>query len=284
MASAEHGPAGTLYVCGTPIGNLGDITLRALETLRGVSVVAAEDTRQTAKLFQRHGLSTPTVPYHEHNAVRETPRLVGRLLKGESVALVSDAGMPGISDPGEALIQAAIAAGIPVVPIPGPVAAISGLVVSGLPTDRWVFEGFLPREGKARRRLLRELASESRTLVFYEAPHRLIDTLTDLSAAFGGDRPVAIARELTKTHEEVFRGSLETAGRHFSAEPPRGEITLVVGGATPTAKPEPLFEDRLRSLLAQGMSKNDASRLVASELGISKRTAYQRALALSEEP
>lgn len=281
----EPTSVGTLYVCGTPIGNLSDVSLRALETLRSVQVIAAEDTRQVAKLLGRYEIATHAVSYHEHNAVTQTPRLVARLQAGEDVALVSDAGMPGISDPGERLIRAAIEAGIPVVSVPGPVAAIAGLVVSGLPTARWVFEGFLPREGKARRRLLKTLCQEARTLVFYEGPHRLLDTLRDLAAAFGLNRPLAVARELTKQHEEVVRGSLAEAIAHFEAHAPRGEITLVVGGCPPLERieVEPDVDGRLRALLTQGMSKQDASKQVAKELGVPKRDAYQRALELAEE-
>lgn len=276
---------GTLYVCGTPIGNLSDITLRALETLKAVHVIAAEDTRQAAKLLTRFAIETPTVSYHEHNAQSQTPRLVARMQAGESVALISDAGMPGISDPGEELIKAAIAAAIPVVPVPGPVAAVTGLVVSGLPTARWVFEGFLPREGKARRRLLRTMTGETRTLVFYEGPHRLLDTLQDLSAAFGPERPVAAARELTKTFEEVVRGTLSSVIAHFTAHEPRGEFTLVVGGCPANEVPEPEIDldGRLKELLGQGMSKQDASKQVSRELGVAKREVYQRALELTEE-
>lgn len=284
MTAIETPSIGTLYVCGTPIGNLADMTLRALETLKTVSLIAAEDTRQTAKLLDRYAISTPTVSYHEHNAQSQGPRLIERLMRGEDVALVTDAGMPGISDPGEPLIQDAIRAGIPVVPIPGAVAAVSALVVSGLPTARWVFEGFLPREGKARRRILRTLKAEMRTLIFYEAPHRLRDTLRDLADSFGAERPVAVARELTKTHEEVVRGSLAEVLVHFSVNEPRGEIVLVVGGGSATEQ-EPVgnLDERLKSLLAQGMSKQDASKQVAKELGIPKREAYQRAHELSEE-
>lgn len=285
MTPPANTPPGTLYVCGTPIGNLSDLTLRALETLKAVRVIAAEDTRHAAKLLARFEIATPTVSYHEHNAVAQTPRLISRLQAGEDVALISDAGMPGISDPGEELIRAAIAAQIPVVPVPGPVAAVTGLVVSGLPTARWVFEGFLPREGKARRRLLRTMVAEARTLVFYEGPHRLLDTLQDMAAAFGPGRPVAVARELTKTFEEVVRGTLESAIAHFEAKEPRGEFTLVVGGCPAEEAPEVVVDvdARLKELLGAGLSKQDASKQVSRELGVAKREVYQRALELTEE-
>ncbi|HEY9897951.1 MAG TPA: 16S rRNA (cytidine(1402)-2'-O)-methyltransferase [Pantanalinema sp.] len=283
MTPTDNVTTGTLYVCGTPIGNLSDVSVRMLDTLRDADVIAAEDTRQVAKLLTRFAITTQTLSYHEHNEAGQAPRLVARLKAGQNVALVSDAGMPGISDPGEAVIQAAIREGIPVVPIPGPVAAVAGLVVSGLPTARWVFEGFLPREGKQRRRMLRTLVAEPRTLVFYEGPHRLLDTLTDMAEAFGPARPVAVARELTKAFEEVVRGTLESAIAHFSAHAPRGEITLVVGGCPDEEQPHaaPDMDSRLLALLGQGMSKQDASKQIAKELGVPKRDAYQRALSLS---
>lgn len=283
MTPTDNDTIGTLYVCGTPIGNLSDVTVRMLDTLRDADVIAAEDTRQVAKLLSRFSIETPTLSYHEHNEASQAERLVSRLKAGQTVALVSDAGMPGISDPGEAVIKAAIREGIQVVPIPGPVAAVAGLVVSGLPTARWVFEGFLPREGKARRRMLRTLVAEPRTLVFYEGPHRLLDTLVDMADAFGADRPVAVARELTKAFEEVVRGTLAEAIAHFEAHAPRGEITLVVGGGTEVAEApgEVDMDSRLIALLARGMSKQDASKQIARELGVPKRDAYQRALALS---
>lgn len=274
--------AGTLYVCGTPIGNMGDASPRLLETLRGVDLIAAEDTRQTAKLLARYGIETRLLSYHAHNLEGRTRDLVSRLQAGASVALVSDAGMPGISDPGWELIAEAIRAGIPLVPVPGPTAFVTGLVVSGLPTDRFVFEGFLPREGKARRRILKAIAHEPRTLVFYEAPHRLVDTLTDMVAHFGPDRPAAVARELTKQFEEVQRGPLADLLDWARSRTVKGEIVLIVGGSPdPGEPPAGGWEDMLRRLLSEGQSTQDAAKQVAKTHGIPRRQAYQRALELA---
>ncbi|MNR91743.1 Ribosomal RNA small subunit methyltransferase I [compost metagenome] len=283
--SSQRPASGTLYVCGTPIGNMGDASFRLVDTLREVDLIAAEDTRQTAKLLARHGLETKLMSYHAHNLAGRTPGIVRMLQEGSAIALVSDAGMPGISDPGWELIAEAIRAGIPVVPIPGPSAFVAGLVVSGLPTDRFVFEGFLPREGKARRRILKAIAHEPRTLVFYEAPHRLADTLTDMSALFGAERPAAVARELTKQHEEVRRGSLAELAQWAAEREVRGEIVLVVGGSpTPEEKPEGDWESTLRHLLDDGLSTQDAAKQVAKTHGIPRRQAYQRALELATSP
>ncbi|MBM3266597.1 MAG: 16S rRNA (cytidine(1402)-2'-O)-methyltransferase [Candidatus Sericytochromatia bacterium] len=216
---------------GTPIGNLGDLTPRAAEILRSVATVAAEDTRQAAKLLNHLGIRVPTVSYHEHNAGRRQPELLARLERGEHVALVTDAGMPAISDPGSHLVRAAAAAGHPVEVVPGPSALTAALAVSGLEATRFVFEGFPPREGKARRRLFRQLAGEHRAIVFFEGPHRLAATLGDLAAILGADRQVAVCRELTKVHEEVFRATLGDAAAHYATHAARGEITLVVGPA-----------------------------------------------------
>jgi 16S rRNA (cytidine1402-2'-O)-methyltransferase len=219
---------GTLYVVGTPIGNLEDITLRALRVLRTVALIAAEDTRTTRKLLQRYEIATPLTSFHDFTGPGKTRRLVERLVE-EDVALVSEAGTPGISDPGYPLIRAALDAGIPVVPVPGPSAVITALVGSGLPMHRFRFLGFLPRKPGQRERLLASLARDPDTLVFFESPHRLVGALEALLAALG-DRPVAVARELTKVHEEFVRGTLATALAHFRAVRPRGEFTLVVGG------------------------------------------------------
>ena len=269
---------GTLYLVGTPIGNLADVSARALETLRSVDLIAAEDTRESRKLLTHHGIDRPLVSHHEHNERPSAAGLVARLLGGEAVALISDAGMPGISDPGETLVQAAIAAGVPVVPIPGPTAFVAALVVSGLPTRRFAFEGFLGREPKQRRRRLRELATERRTMAFYEAPHRLAETLTDMAATFGDDRPACVARELTKRFEEVVRGPLGTLRDRWAAEAPRGEIVIVVGGA-PEVEEGPLegWEDALRDLLAGGMRATEAAKAIARSHGIARAEAYDAA-------
>ncbi len=268
---------GTLYVVATPIGNLEDITLRALRILREVDLIAAEDTRHTAKLLRHYGIRKAMVSYHEHNERRRTPQLIAHLREGRSVALLSDAGTPGISDPGYELVRACVAEGIPVVPVPGPSALLAALVVSGLPVDRFLFGGFVPRKAGERRSFFEELKSVRATLVFFESPERLLETLRDLREGMG-DRRLAVCRELTKLHEEVFRGTVTEAIAHLEAHPPRGEITLVVEGAAgaPVAAGE--VEEDLRRLLAQGMSVRDAAEAVAKAHGIPKREAYQKAL------
>ncbi len=222
---------GTLYLVATPIGNLEDVSLRALRILREVSVVAAEDTRHTRKLLTHHGVSARLVSLHAHNERARTPALVARLLAGETIAVVSDAGTPGLSDPGAGLVRAAADAGIPVVPVPGPSAFLAALVVSGLPTAPVTFLGFLPASQGDRRRVLEGIRALRHTLVLYESPHRLQKTLRALLAILG-DRRIAVAREMTKIHEEVFRGRLHETLEHFSAHPPRGEFTLVIEGAS----------------------------------------------------
>jgi 16S rRNA (cytidine1402-2'-O)-methyltransferase len=280
---------GTLYIVGTPIGNLEDITHRALRILREVAVIAAEDTRQTRKLLSHFDIHTPLVSYHEHNQRTAGPALIERLQAGEDVALVTDAGMPAISDPGEDLVRQAIAAGIPVVPVPGPTAFVTALVVSGLPTDRFCFEGFLPAKGKERRAALERLRTEPRTWILYEAPHRLLDTLADLAEHLG-DRPMAAARELTKLHEEVLRGTPAELLAHFQAHPPRGEFVLVVSGAPAAAAVEPAPEatpvalaEAVAALEAGGMDRKAAMKEVATRFGLSKRDVYQAVLAAKGE-
>ncbi|MEB3236121.1 MAG: 16S rRNA (cytidine(1402)-2'-O)-methyltransferase [Candidatus Sericytochromatia bacterium] len=240
--------SGCLYLVATPIGNLEDITLRALDTLANVDRVAAEDTRVARKLLDRHGIDKPLVSCHAHTAGPKLEALANAMAAGERLAFISDAGTPGISDPGHELVCLAVSRGVTVVPIPGASALTALLSVADLPAGRFVFEGFLPREGKARRRLLRTTAAELRPTVFFEGPHRLEDTLTDLLAIWG-DRRVVIGRELTKLHEEVFRGSLSEALARFTADPPRGELSLLVAGASaeaPTIDPEPEASPPLR--------------------------------------
>jgi 16S rRNA (cytidine1402-2'-O)-methyltransferase len=219
---------GSLYVCATPIGNLSDASQRLIETLKAADLIAAEDTRQTKKLVERFEISTPVTSYHEHNIKHKTGQLISEMLEGRSIALVSDAGMPGISDPGEELIKEAVTKGIKVVPIPGPSAVITALAVSGLSTGRFVFEGFLPREGKQRRRVLRKLAEEERTIVFYESPHRIAKALKDILEILG-DRQICVAREISKMHEEFFRGKVSEAITRFEKEA-LGEMTIVLEG------------------------------------------------------
>ncbi len=270
---------GTLYLVGTPIGNLADVSARALDVLRTADLVAAEDTREARKLLGAHGIDRPLMAHHEHNEEASARGLAARLAGGESVALVSDAGMPGISDPGEVLVRAAIAVNAPVIPVPGPTAFVAALVASGLPTRRFVYEGFLPREPKGRRRRLRELVAEPRTMAFYEAPHRLAETLVDMAAAFGDDRPASVARELTKKFEEHVRGTLGELALRWAEEAPRGEIVIVVGGApaAPDAGPAAGWEDALASLLAEGVKATEAAKAVAKSHGIDRKAAYDAA-------
>lgn len=268
---------GVLYLCATPIGNLEDITLRALKVLKEVDLIAAEDTRHTKKLLHHYGIRKPLLSYHEHNRRARGEELLSRLLAGEKIALVTDAGTPGISDPGAELVALAVSAGVPVVALPGPSAAIAALVVSGLPTSPFCFEGFLPAAKGARRRRLEELKGEKRTLIFYEAPHRLQKTLADMLEVLG-DRPVAVARELTKVHEEVWRGNLSGALEHFRQHPPRGEFTLVVGGAPPkeeVACPDLSPAAQVALLVEEGYSKKEAIREVARRYRLPKRLVYE---------
>lgn len=220
--------AGTLYLCATPIGNLDDMTLRVLKLLETADIIAAEDTRNTLKLLNHFEIKTPMTSYHEHNKAEKGPKLVERLLAGENIALVTDAGMPGISDPGADLVKLCYEAGVPVTVAPGASAAVVALVLSGLDTRRFVFEGFLPMEKKERRAVLSTLEKEHRTMIFYEAPHRLLDTLEELEKIFGSDREMAAIRELTKKFEEVRRGTVAEIKAHFTAQPPKGEFVLVL--------------------------------------------------------
>lgn len=274
---------GALYVVATPIGNLEDITIRALAVLKQVSLIAAEDTRRTRKLLMRYGIDTPMTSYYEHNKLVKLDYLL-EVLREKDVALVSEAGTPGISDPGYELIRAAIAASVPVVPIPGPSAVIAALAVSGLPTDQFTFVGFLPRRRAERRARLQSLATENRTMVAYEAPHRLIETLGDIVEILG-NRQLCVARELTKVHEEVLRGSAEEIRHHFTTARPQGEFTLVIAGAPaerPTASEETLLA-QLEALLEAGVSGKDAVEKVADQTGHPKRLVYRLLLRLKRE-
>ncbi len=271
---------GTLYVVGTPIGNLEDITLRGLRVLRGVQIVAAEDTRTARRLLTHYGISTPVTSYFEHNKLSKLSTILAAL-EGGDVALISEAGMPGISDPGYELIRAALERGVAVVPVPGPSAVTAALAVSGLPTDSFLFVGFLPRRQGTRRRLLRDLASQRATLVAFEAPHRLTETLEDMLAILG-DRRVAAARELTKLFEEVQRGTISSMLAHFRATVPRGEFTLVIEGRSEgKGGAESVSEEKVRRRLdelgAQGLSPAQAAKVVAGELGLPRRAVYDLA-------
>lgn len=270
---------GTLFLVATPIGNLEDITARALRVLREATLVAAEDTRVTRKLLSHFDIHTPLTAYHEHSTEAKGNALLTRLLAGDTVALVSDAGTPAISDPGAELVALAIENGIRVEPIPGASAVVAGLIGSGLPTGRWVFEGFLPRPKSDRRDRLAGIARESRTMIFYEGPHRLRETLADLQKTFGPGRPACVAREITKKFEEWVRGSLAEVSEHFDAHEPRGECVILVAGVGEGEAPVDSVdaetpETLIRAALARGLSPKDASREVASATGISRNDAY----------
>ncbi|MBN3941499.1 16S rRNA (cytidine(1402)-2'-O)-methyltransferase [Nostoc sp. 'Peltigera membranacea cyanobiont' 210A] len=277
---------GTLYVVGTPIGNLEDITFRAVRILQTVDIIAAEDTRHTGKLLQHFQVKTPQVSYHEHNRTSRIPELLEHLVNNKAIALVSDAGMPGISDPGYELVKACIEAGIPVVPIPGASAAITALSAAGLPTDRFVFEGFLPAKTQQRQEHLESLQTESRTLIFYESPHRLRDTLQDLAEVWGSDRQIVLGRELTKLYEEFWRGTIAEAIAYYTQREPQGEYTLVVAGI-PASQPQLTEEElkaELKQLISQGISRSQASRQLAKFTSLPRRQLYQLALSIVSSP
>lgn len=267
-----------LYLVATPIGNLEDITLRALRLLKEVSLIACEDTRHTRKLLDHFGIRTPTISYHEHNEQTRAQELTARLQQGESIALVTDAGTPGISDPAYRIVVAAIQAGIQIIPIPGATALIAGLIASGLPTDAFLFVGFLPAKRHARREKLEALRTVRETLVFYEAPHRIKETLLEAEAILG-NRQASLARELTKLYEQFLRGRLSDIYAQLQMHEPRGEITLVIAGATedetsPTASTTSLTA-QLEQLLQTGISRNDALKQLAKMRGLSKKEAYR---------
>ena len=275
-----------LYLVPTPIGNLGDISQRCRETLEAADFIAAEDTRVTLKLLNHLGIKKSLVSYYEHNKAAQGSRIVERILGGETCALVSDAGSPAISDPGEDLVKQCAAAGIPVCAIPGPCAAVTALSISGQSTGRFCFEGFLSTAKKSRREHLESLKSEQRTMIFYEAPHKLLTTLADMTEVFGGDRPLSLCRELTKLHEEVVRTTLSEALERYTENPPKGEFVLIVAGAKPEEKEIPSETDaaaRLAELIAQGLSRKDAVKQAAKELGLSKNAVYEIALKDSEK-
>jgi 16S rRNA (cytidine1402-2'-O)-methyltransferase len=275
--------SGILYLVGTPIGNLEDMTFRAIATLKQVDLIAAEDTRHTGKLLHHFGIETPQTSYHEHNAHKRVPELVEKLQQGMAIALVTDAGMPAISDPGVELVQGCIAAGVRVVPIPVVTAGIAALTASGFATQYFGFDGFLPTDKKERRDRLEILRSETRTMILYEAPHRLLRTLEDLAESFGKERRISVARELTKLHEEFWRGSIEEAIAYFTDHAPKGEFTLVLEGAKPSEKPawtEEVILKELQNLIDAGISRSDASRQLAELADLPRRQIYQLALTL----
>jgi 16S rRNA (cytidine1402-2'-O)-methyltransferase len=279
VAAAPLSPG--LYVVATPIGNLADVTLRALAILAGADGILAEDTRVSRTLLARYRIETPLSPYHEHNAAEARPRALRRIAEGQAVALISDAGTPLISDPGYKLVAEAVAMGLAVTAAPGPSAALAALCVAGLPTDRFFFEGFLPPKRSARRERINALSAVPGTLIFYEAPGRLAETLADLALELG-PRPAAVTRELTKLHEEVRRGALDTlAAEYAAAEAPRGEIVIVVGATEARA---PISEDVLDREIAEALTKlsvRDAAAAVAAKHGLPRRQVYARALALA---
>jgi 16S rRNA (cytidine1402-2'-O)-methyltransferase len=275
--------AGTLYLCATPIGNLEDITLRTLKLLESVNVIAAEDTRNTLKLLNRYEIKTPMTSYHEHNKIGKGPFLIEKLLAGENIALVTDAGMPGISDPGADLVKLCYEAGVPVTVAPGASAAVVALVLSGLDTRRFVFEGFLPSDKKERRTILKTLQREHRTMIFYEAPHRLLDTLEEMEGVFGAERESAVIRELTKKFEEVRRESIGKQRGYFTENPPKGEFVLVIEGLSLEAQKkeaqasweEISVDEHMQTYLSQGFNEKDAMKQVAKDRGVSKRDIYK---------
>ena len=273
---------GMLYLCATPIGNLEDVTLRVLRILQEVDVIAAEDTRQSVKLLNHYEIKTPLVSYHEHNKREKTPVLIQRMLSGENMALVTDAGTPAISDPGEDLVKACYEAGIPVTSLPGPAAVITALTLSGMDARRFTFEGFLPMDKKERQMVLERLTSSTCTTIFYEAPHRLLKTLQLFEELLGGERRIAVCKELTKKHETALPFTCAEAVAYFTEQEPKGEFVLVVAGMDPKEQQrqqqekwqEMSVEDHMEVYLKQGFTKKDAMKAVAKDRGVSKREIY----------
>ena len=272
---------GKLYICPTPIGNLEDITLRVLRILKEVDLIAAEDTRHTIKLLNHYDIQKPLTSYHEHNRESKGKVLLEKLMAGEKIALVSDAGMPGISDPGSDLVKLCVENHIDIEALPGAAAFVTALVASGLPTDKFSFEGFLDRDKKKRKKRLEEIKGEDRTLIFYEAPHRICTTLQDIVKVLG-NRQAVLARELTKKHEEFLRGSLEELEAHFQQREPKGEMVLMISGAAPEDCLQKIpdweslsIEAHLTQYMDSGMDKKEAIKTVAKERGIPKREVYE---------
>ena len=277
--NGESVASGTLYLVGTPIGNLEDITLRALHTLKDVDLIACEDTRQTMKLLNHYGIEKPTVSYHEHNELTRAPELIVHLEGGDNIALVTDAGTPGVSDPGYRLVALAVRHRIRVVPIPGPSAFLSALVASGLPTDSFRFSGFLPAKAGARRTALEAIRDSPRTQIFYEAPHRIVEALRDIVEILGPDRHIVIAREVTKLHEEFLRGRADNLLEQLERRDIKGEITLLIGkaeDASHTQRPAQPVAQRVRELMHSGeLEEKAALKQAAREFGLSKSEAYR---------
>lgn len=280
---------GKLYLCATPIGNLEDITFRVLRTLKEVDLIAAEDTRHSIKLLNHFDIKTPMTSYHEFNKVEKAKYLVEKMQEGVNIALVTDAGTPGISDPGEELVRQCYEAGIEVTSLPGPAACITALTMSGMATRRFAFEAFLPADKKEKQVILEELKNETRTIILYEAPHRLVRTLGELSEALG-DRKLSVCRELTKKYETVFRTTISEALAYYEAEEPKGECVLVIEGKSheeiqkekEQAWETMMIEDHMEKYLSQGIDKKEAMKKVARDRGISKRDVYQYLMNLEE--
>ena len=278
--------AGMLYLVPTPIGNLGDISIRCRQTLEEADFIAAEDTRVSLKLLNHLGIKKPLVSYYEHNKDFKGNVILDRILAGETCALVSDAGSPAISDPGEDLVKQCAAAGVTVCAIPGPCAVITALSISGHATGRFCFEGFLSTAKKSRREHLESLIGEMRTMIFYEAPHKLLATLEDMAEVFGNDRPISLCRELTKLHEEVVRTTLGEAIAKYTEQPPKGEFVLVVAGAPEQVKETATADDaaaRVKALMDTGISRKDAIKQTAKELNLPKNVVYDAALTIDAE-
>lgn len=277
---------GELYLCATPIGNLEDMTFRCIRVLKEADIIAAEDTRNSIKLLNHFEIKTPMTSYHEFNKVEKARVLVEKMLKGETVALITDAGTPGISDPGEELVRQCIEAGIKVTPVPGAAACINALIMSGMPTRRFCFEAFLPSDKKEKADVLEQLKAEQRTIIIYEAPHRLLRTLTELESALGGMRKIAVCKELTKRHETVYRDTISGALGYYTANEPKGEYVLVIEGRSPkelleekrAAWDDMSIEEHFNMYVSQGMDKKDAMKLVAKDRGVSKRDIYNALL------
>ena len=277
---------GIIYIGGTPIGNLSDFSPRAIQTLREVDFIAAEDTRVTLKLLNHFDIRKPLVSYHEHNLRQRGEAIIQRVLDGENVAVVSDAGMPCVSDPGEDIVRLAAEADIQTIVIPGPSAAISALCISGLSTSRFSFEGFLSTNRKNRREHLQSLIGDTHTLIFYEAPHKLLDTLKDMAAAFGADRRISLCREMTKIHEQVFRTTLEEAVQYYTENTPKGEFVLILEGAQKPVEPEITFEQAVEEasrLVQSGIRATDAAKQVSAHTPFKKSEIYSALISMSRE-
>lgn len=277
---------GELFLCATPIGNLEDMPVRAVRIMKEADLIAAEDTRNSIKLINHFEIDTPMTSYHEYNKVDKAKVLVDKMLAGQTVVLITDAGTPGISDPGEELVRQAVQAGINVTSVPGPAACINALIISGLPTRRFVFEAFLPSDKKERAAVLEELSHETRTMIIYEAPHRLCRTLAELAEILGGDRQIAVCKELTKRHETVYRSDIKGAVDYYNANEPRGEYVLVIAGLNrediirdkQDAWKEIPLEEHLKHYESQGIERREAIKLVAKDRGVPKREIYNMTL------